>query len=37
MRTLTIVPMPAPEAAPNLDMQGAGKWVALADCMKEQS
>jgi hypothetical protein len=28
MKVLNIVPMPAPEAAPNRDMQGAGKWVA---------
>jgi hypothetical protein len=28
MKTLTIVPMPAPDKAPNLDMHGAGKWVA---------
>lgn len=28
MKVLNIVPMPAPEAVPNLDMRGAGKWVA---------
>lgn len=28
MKTLSIVPMPPPENVPDLDMRGAGKWVA---------